>query len=169
MLDLLVRGGLVVTPTQTRRLDIGIQAGQIAFVAEPGAVAAEAARVIDAADRLVLPGGVEAHAHIAEPMHKGWTRGEEVWLPSPEAATRAAIFGGTTFGKAGRCRAGRSLPSCAGRWWSRRANSWAGHRMGSSSSASCGRRCCRLVAHDPNFGIMSIFLPLSVFVWRQWR
>src|SRR5258707_10873347 len=96
MLALLVRGGLVVPPTQACRLDIGVQAGQIAFVAEPGAVTAEAARVVDAADRLVLPGGVEAHAHIAEPMHKGWTRGEEVWLQSSEAATRAAIFGGTT-------------------------------------------------------------------------
>ena len=96
MLDLIIRGGLVVTPTQTRHLDIGIQSGQIAFVAEPGLVPAEAARVIDAAGRLVMPGGVEAHAHIAEPMHKGWTRGEEVWLQSPEAATRAAIFGGTT-------------------------------------------------------------------------
>ncbi len=96
MLDLLIRGGLVVTPTHTRQLDIGIQAGQIAFVAEPGLAGVEAARVIDAAGRLVMPGGVEAHAHIAEPMYKGWTRGEEVWLQSPEAATRAAIFGGTT-------------------------------------------------------------------------
>jgi dihydropyrimidinase len=45
---------------------------------------------------LVFPGGVEAHAHIHEPMHRGWTRGEEVWLQSPEGATRAALFGGTT-------------------------------------------------------------------------
>jgi dihydropyrimidinase len=96
MLDLIIRGGLVVTPTQTRRLDIGIQHGQIALVAEPGIATMEAARIIDAAGRLVMPGGVEAHAHIAEPMYKGWTRGEEVWLQSPEAATRAAIFGGTT-------------------------------------------------------------------------
>jgi len=96
MLDLILRGGLVVTPTHTRLLDIGIQHGQIAVVAEPGLAGMEAARIIDATGRLVLPGGVEAHAHIAEPMYKGWTRGEEVWLQSPEAATRAAIFGGTT-------------------------------------------------------------------------
>jgi dihydropyrimidinase len=44
----------------------------------------------------VLPGGVEAHAHIAEPAHRGWTGGAEVWLQGPEAATRAAAFGGTT-------------------------------------------------------------------------
>ncbi len=96
MLDLLIRGGLVVTADREAVGDVGVLDGRIEFVGEPGGAGVEAVTVIDATDRLVLPGGVEAHAHIAEPAHKGWTGGEEVWLQSPDAATRAAAFGGTT-------------------------------------------------------------------------
>jgi len=96
VLDLLIRNGLVVTLGQTAVLDVGIAGGKIALLAAPGAVAVETERVIDATGKIVIPGGVEAHAHIHEPMYRGWTRGEEVWLQSAEAATRAAIFGGTT-------------------------------------------------------------------------
>ena len=97
MLDTLIRGGVVVTPeTDDAVLDVGVRDGRIAFVAPSGLVDASAERVIEAGGRLVLPGGVEAHAHIAEPLHRGWTGGREVWLPGPNAATRAAAFGGTT-------------------------------------------------------------------------
>jgi len=96
MLDLIITGDRVVTPERTGAFEIGIHEGIIVYVAERGRLQVEARRVIDAGDRVVLPGGVEAHAHIAEPMYTGWTRGEEVWLQSPEGATRAAIFGGTT-------------------------------------------------------------------------
>ena len=96
MTDLVITGGFVVTPERTAELDVGIAGETIAYVAEPGAVAHGDARVIDATGRIVMPGGVEAHAHIFEPMYRGWTQGEEVWLQSPEGATRAAIFGGTT-------------------------------------------------------------------------
>ena len=96
MIDLLITGGHVVTPTEERQLDVGIRGETIAFVAEPGTVAAEAGRTIDATGLVVLPGGVEPHAHIHEPMHRGWTHGQEIWLQPPEGATRAALFGGTT-------------------------------------------------------------------------
>jgi dihydropyrimidinase len=96
VIDLLIRGGHVVTPFEEGVLDVGVVGEQIAFVAAPGTVSAEAAHEIDATGKLVFPGGVEPHAHIHEPMHRGWTRGEEVWLQAPEGATRAALFGGTT-------------------------------------------------------------------------
>jgi dihydropyrimidinase len=96
VIDLLIRGGHVVTPFEEGELDVGIQGEQIAFVAPAGTVEVEAGRTIDATGKLVFPGGVEAHAHIHEPMHRGWTRGQEVWLQPPEGATRAALFGGTT-------------------------------------------------------------------------
>jgi dihydropyrimidinase len=96
VIDLLIRGGHVVTPFEEGVLDVGVQGERIAFVAQPGAVDVEAGQVIDAAGRLVFPGGVEPHAHIHEPMHRGWTQGREVWLQPPEGATRAALFGGTT-------------------------------------------------------------------------
>ena len=95
MLDLLVQGGVAVTPEGTRPLDLGVQGEAIAVLAEPGE-AGEARRVLDAGGKLVFPGGVEPHAHIFEPMYRGWTQGEDVWLQTPEGATRAAIFGGTT-------------------------------------------------------------------------
>lgn len=96
MIDLLITGGHVVTPFQAGELEIGISGETIAYVAPPGAVEAEAGRVIDATGKLVFPGGVEPHAHIHEPMHKGWSQGREEWLQPPEGATRAALFGGTT-------------------------------------------------------------------------
>ena len=96
MIDLLVKGGYVVTPFQEGELEIGVQGETIAYVAPPGAVDVEAGRVLDAAGKLVFPGGVEPHAHIREPMHRGWSQGREVWLQPPEGATRAALFGGTT-------------------------------------------------------------------------
>jgi dihydropyrimidinase len=96
LIDLLIRGGHVVTPFEEGVFDIGVVDERIAFVAAPGAISTEATQEIDATGRFVFPGGVEPHAHVHEPMHRGWTGGEEVWLQPPEGATRAALFGGTT-------------------------------------------------------------------------
>jgi dihydropyrimidinase len=97
MIDLVLRGGWVVTPNGEGIMDLGISGERIAFVAAPGEVAVDpAVPVIDATDRIVTPGGIESHAHIYEPMYRGWTADREVWLQSAEGATRAAAFGGTT-------------------------------------------------------------------------
>jgi len=97
VIDIIISGGWVVTPTFEGIADIGISGERIAYLATPGELARpEGARVIDATGRLVTPGGIEAHAHIHEPMYRGWSGGEEVWLQPPEGATRAAAFGGTT-------------------------------------------------------------------------
>jgi dihydropyrimidinase len=93
VLDILISGGLVVGDGYERVLDVGIAGETIAFVGD-GDAATEARRSIDATGKIVMPGGVEAHAHIHEPMHRGWTGGREVWLQSPEGATRAALHGG---------------------------------------------------------------------------
>jgi dihydropyrimidinase len=95
-LDLLISGGTAVLSDGPAPADIGVKDGSIALVAPPGRIDVEAERTIDAAGKLVLPGGIEPHAHIHEPMYRGWTQGEDVWLQSPEGATRAAAFGGTT-------------------------------------------------------------------------
>jgi dihydropyrimidinase len=97
MIDLVITGGRVVTPDAEGLMDVGISGEQIAYVAAPGQVPVpDGASVIDATGRIVTPGGVESHAHIHEPMYRGWTGGREVWLQPPEGATRAAVFGGTT-------------------------------------------------------------------------
>ena len=94
--DLVIRGGLVAGANgPARHLDIAVDGERIAAVLEPAAPI-EARRELSAEGLLVTPGGVEAHAHIHEPMHRGWSGGQEVWLQRPEGATRAAVFGGTT-------------------------------------------------------------------------
>ena len=65
MLDLVIRGGRVVTPQGVGSWDVGIQGERIAALAEPGTLPKDAARVVDATGLIVVPGGVEPHTHLA--------------------------------------------------------------------------------------------------------
>ena len=98
MLDLIIRGGTVVTPTGAGLMDLGIQGERIGVVASPGVLDdLEAVETIDAAGMLVLPGGIEPHAHINVPVPDYWAGGDAgVFTQPPEAASRAAAFGGVT-------------------------------------------------------------------------
>ena len=88
MLDLVIRGGRVVTPPGVGDWDVAVQGERIVAVAEPDALASEAARVIDATGKIVVPGGIEPHAHIGGPRQPERSGAEPV--------SRAAIHGGTT-------------------------------------------------------------------------
>jgi dihydropyrimidinase len=86
--DLVIRGGTVATATDTMQADVGIRGESIAAIGQgldPGK------REINAQDKLVLPGGVDAHAHIEQVSAAG-IRNSDTF----ESATRAAAFGGTT-------------------------------------------------------------------------
>ena len=96
MLDLVIRGGHVVTPQSVGEWDVGIQGEKIVAVGWPGTLAADAGRILDARGKLVIPGGVEPHAHIGIPVPPDWTGQAEVMTQPPEAASRAAAFGGVT-------------------------------------------------------------------------
>jgi dihydropyrimidinase len=48
MLDLVIRGGQVVTPAGVGAWDVGIEGERIVALALPGTLSAESARVIDA-------------------------------------------------------------------------------------------------------------------------
>ncbi|HKV55556.1 MAG TPA: hypothetical protein VJN94_13055 [Candidatus Binataceae bacterium] len=63
MLDLIIRNGQVVTPQGVARWTVGVQGEQIAYVGidDP---ALQAGRTIDAAGKLIVPGGIEPHAHL---------------------------------------------------------------------------------------------------------
>ena len=65
MLDLVIRGGRVVTPDGVGAWDVGIEGEKIAALAAPGTLPAETARVIDATAQLVIPGGIDPHVHTA--------------------------------------------------------------------------------------------------------
>lgn len=92
MLDLIVRGGQVVTPWGTSDWDVAVQGEKIVAIAAPGTLTEEAGRVIDARGKVVVPGGIEPHAHISAPI---MGHGDLKTAP-PDQVSRAALFGGTT-------------------------------------------------------------------------
>ena len=69
MLDLIIRGGDVVTPQGVARCDVGIKGETIAALAASGTLAdSDARRVIDAAGKIVMPGGIDPHVHMRHPF-----------------------------------------------------------------------------------------------------
>ena len=94
MIDLVVRNGTVVTPDRASVRDVAVAAGRIVAIAEPGMLAVDGARAIDAAGKIVVPGGVDPHTHLA---HGIMSRPDEPGLTmGPEDDTRGMAFGGTT-------------------------------------------------------------------------
>jgi dihydropyrimidinase len=95
MLDLIIRGGDVVTPQGTAQCDVAVSGETIAAVTAPGAFGADAAkRVVDASGKIVMPGGIDPHVHCLLP----WPLpdGSTVLTDGPEPISRAALHGGTT-------------------------------------------------------------------------
>ena len=58
-LDLVIRGGRVVTPHGVGDWDVGVGGERIATLAEAGTLPTEGVRVLDASGLIVVPGGVE--------------------------------------------------------------------------------------------------------------
>ncbi|HJN92075.1 MAG TPA: amidohydrolase family protein [Dehalococcoidia bacterium] len=98
MVDLIVRGGTVVTPSpsQPSVLDVAVEAGRIVAVTSPGLLDGAGTKEIDATGKIVLPGGIEPHAHIQTRVNIEWAGEPNVYTQSVEAASRAAVFGGVT-------------------------------------------------------------------------
>lgn len=96
MLDLIIRGGQVVTPSGVGEFDVGVQGEKIVVVSERDTAGLEAHRTIDASGKYVIPGGIEPHTHIATGVSEAWAGRPGVTTQSPEAASRAAAFGGVT-------------------------------------------------------------------------
>ncbi|PKB63498.1 MAG: hypothetical protein BZY80_06960 [SAR202 cluster bacterium Io17-Chloro-G2] len=92
MLDLIIRGGQVVTSWGVGDWDVGIQGDKIVSVAAANSITEEAGRIIDATGKIVAPGGIEPHAHIAAPI---MGPGNHSTAP-PDQVSRAALYGGTT-------------------------------------------------------------------------
>src|SRR5580692_12065839 len=87
-LDTIIRGGTVVTAADTFACDVGIRDGKIAALEND---LGEAETIIDATDRLVLPGGIDSHVHFAQPSGEGI-----VMADGFATGTRSAAFGGNT-------------------------------------------------------------------------
>jgi allantoinase len=85
--DLAVVSRRVVTPDGLRDAAVLVEGGRIVGLAERSAVPPGCA-VLDATDRVVMPGLVDAHVHVNEPGRTEWE--------GFETATRAAAAGGVT-------------------------------------------------------------------------
>ncbi|MBU2533674.1 MAG: dihydropyrimidinase [Alphaproteobacteria bacterium] len=86
--DLVIRGGTVANAVDTMQADVAVNGGRIAAL---GAGLDRGRREIDATGHLVLPGGVDTHAHIEQIASNGLPNADTF-----ESATTAAAFGGTT-------------------------------------------------------------------------
>jgi dihydropyrimidinase len=86
--DLVIRGGTVVTATDTMAADVGIRGETIAAI---GQDLGTGTRTIDARGKLVMPGGVDPHAHIEQLSASGMMNADTFLT-----ATTSAAFGGTT-------------------------------------------------------------------------
>lgn len=73
MLDLIIRGATVVTPQQATAMDIGIQGEQIALLAWPGALTADAKRIIDAKGKSFSPEGSSRMPTYSYRMPEAWS------------------------------------------------------------------------------------------------
>lgn len=87
-LDLVIRDADLATAADRSRCDIGVRDGRVVAL---GLGLPRAAREIDAAGRLVTPGGVDAHCHLDQPMPPPMRMADDF-----ESGTRSAACGGTT-------------------------------------------------------------------------
>lgn len=85
-LDLLLRGGTVVTAADSQPADIGISGGRIAALQTN--LDASSREVIDARTLHILPGLIDAHVHFNEPGRTDWE--------GLETGSRALAAGGAT-------------------------------------------------------------------------
>lgn len=90
-LDLLITNATVVNADGTTHAHVGVTDGTIsALYAASATDLADAVRTIDAAGRLLIPGGVDPHCHVEQ------VTGDYKSLDTFAVATTAALHGGTT-------------------------------------------------------------------------
>jgi dihydropyrimidinase len=87
-MSLLIKNGTLITAEETFQADILVEGEQIARIGKD--LQAPGAQIVDAAGKLVMPGGVDAHTHFDLPMF-GTVSSDDHYT-----GHKAAAFGGTT-------------------------------------------------------------------------
>lgn len=99
MLDLIVKGGTVVTASETFKADIGVEGEKISYIGAPGkldylvnenADAGSLTKVINADGKYVMPGLIEPHMHVMAPFSN------TIDILDFYTASKCAAFGGVT-------------------------------------------------------------------------
>ncbi|MDP9884587.1 dihydropyrimidinase [Sinomonas atrocyanea] len=88
--DLVIAHGLVVNATGRRRAHVVVDAGRVTAVVDAAEPVPAARRVIDATGRVVVPGGIDGHCHVAQVTGRWRT------LDDYAVTSAAALWGGTT-------------------------------------------------------------------------
>ncbi len=88
-MELLIKNGTVVNGSESFKADVAVENGKITQIGTDIAPT-DNAKVVDASGKLVLPGAIDAHTHLAMPF--GGTISSDDYF----AGTRAAACGGTT-------------------------------------------------------------------------
>ncbi len=88
-MDLLIKNGTIVTAESTFKADIAVKDGKIISVGQ-GLKPLKGTEVVDAKGKLVLPGAIDGHTHLAMPF--GGTISSDDYY----TGTRSAACGGTT-------------------------------------------------------------------------
>ena len=88
-MDLLIKNGTIVNGSESFNADIAVKNGKITQIGTDIAPT-DNTKVVDASGKLVLPGAIDAHTHLAMPF--GGTISSDDYF----AGTRAAACGGTT-------------------------------------------------------------------------
>ena len=85
-MDLVIRGGTVVTATRAYRADVGIDGEQIVAMGQR----LDAGRTLDATGKYVIPGAIDPHVHMELPLPQATSS------DSFATGSIAAACGGTT-------------------------------------------------------------------------
>jgi dihydropyrimidinase len=86
----LVKGGTLVTASDTYAADVLIEDGVISLIGKDLAAMVQADTIVEASGKYVIPGGVDVHTHLDMPL------GTITSADDFESGTIAAAFGGTT-------------------------------------------------------------------------
>ena len=88
-MSILIKNGRVVTATDDYIADIFIEGETVSAIGKNLSVKAD--KEIDAAGKLVMPGGIDPHVHLDMPFMGTFSS------DNYETGTRAALYGGTTM------------------------------------------------------------------------
>ena len=64
----LIKGGTVITASDTFAADVWIENGKVAAQVAPGTQLGNADQTIDATGKYVIPGGIDCHTHMEMPF-----------------------------------------------------------------------------------------------------
>jgi dihydropyrimidinase len=88
MASYLIKGGQLITASETYHADILVEGETIAEISQE--ISSPAAQIIDATGKIIMPGGIDPHTHFDLPMF-GTVSSDDHY-----SGHKAAAFGGTT-------------------------------------------------------------------------